>query len=92
VLDPNGNKISPFAINVKMKDYHNIYQFQFIQEDLNRYQLLLVVNDQFDTERSILEDLYKILGQEANIEISIVDEIKPLPSGKRPYIINKFSV
>lgn len=92
VLDSNGNKISPFAINVKLKDYRNIYQFQFIQEDFNRYQLLLVVNNQFDAKNAILKDLYTILGKKANIKITIVDEINPLPSGKRPYIINKLNV
>jgi|SRR5690625_535741 len=92
ILDSKENKISPFSINVMMKDYQNIYQFQFIQEDLNKYQLLLVINDKFNVKDAILQDLYKILGEDANISVSIVNEIKPLPSGKRPYIINKLNI
>src|SRR5699024_9527202 len=92
ILDSKGNKISPFSINVMMKDYQNIYQFQFIQEDINKYQLLLIINNKFNAKEAILRDLYKILGENADVDISIVDEIKPLPSGKRPYIINKLNI
>lgn len=89
LIDVNGNEVSPFSINVKMKDYINIYQFQFIQENYNEYNMLLVVNESFDENENLLNDLRKILGKSANIKIEKVDDIAPLPSGKRPYIINK---
>jgi len=92
ILDSQGNIISPFSINVMMKDYENIYQFQFVQEGINQYHLLLITNSKFKGKESLLADLYKILGTDANIEVFIVDEIKPLPSGKRPYIINKLDI
>src|SRR5699024_8903957 len=92
ILDSKGNKISPFSINVIMKEHQNIYQFQFIQEDLNQYKLLLITNEEFNGRNSIFKDLHDILGVNANIEILIVDEIKPLPSGKRPYIVNKLEL
>ena len=91
ILDENNNEVSPFSINVKMKDYKNIYQFQFIQEDYNRYKLLLIVSEEFEGEKVILSGLKKILGKNANIQMELVESIPPLPSGKRPYIINKLN-
>lgn len=45
----------------------------------------------FDEEPIIRSRLGDILGEEAEIELSLVDEIPALPSGKRPYILNRMS-
>ncbi|MFC3039872.1 phenylacetate--CoA ligase family protein [Virgibacillus xinjiangensis] len=91
LLDVNGEEVSPFSLNVRMKEYNNVYQFQFIQEKHNEYYLNLVVNENYNEEKMILENLHYILGEDANIKIHYVEEIEPLPSGKRPYIINKLN-
>lgn len=91
VFNPDGEPISPFAINGLFRDLDGIKQFQFIQCSSNLYRVLLVVMATFDSdaEYTIRERLVKILGDKARIEISYVDSIPPLPSGKRPYILNR---
>jgi len=90
VYDIKGNKISPFAVNGALRDFNNIKSFQFIQNDLMDNELDIIINGEFTKrdEQLILERFNSILGTEPKIEI--VNEIKPLKSGKRPYIINNF--
>lgn len=91
VLDTKGERVSPFAINGAFRDLSKVQQFQFIQIDEGRYQVLVVPLPGFDEEPIIRSRLGDILGEEAEIELSLVDEIPALPSGKRPYILNRMS-
>jgi len=33
--------------------------------------------------------LLEVVGRQARLEVEYVDDIPPLPSGKRPYVINE---
>ena len=72
-----------------MIDLPNTIQYQFIQETRKSYTLKIIAMNSFDTEVTVKDKLSNILGSDADIEIQFVDEIPPLPSGKRPAIMNK---
>lgn len=89
IYDIYGNVVSPHKVSVVFWNYSELKQFQFIQEGKNKYKVLLNIKDHFERENELKETLKFILGKEANININIVDNIPPLPSGKRKYIMNK---
>ncbi|MBS4192609.1 phenylacetate--CoA ligase family protein [Bacillus sp. FJAT-49705] len=93
IFDTNGERVSPFAINGAMRDIENVLQYQFIQENEKVFKLLIVpVNNLREQTNDILTERFQaILGNEAIININVVETIKPLPSGKRPYIISKLN-
>ncbi|MBN2412662.1 phenylacetate--CoA ligase family protein [candidate division KSB1 bacterium] len=67
----------------------NIIQYQFIQKNKDNYVIKLAVKDTFKNEKYIYTQFKNLLGQDAHIKFEYVDTIEPLPSGKRPIIINQ---
>lgn len=91
IEDTNGNKLYPTALSILMEEYPFIIQYQFIQESKHEYTFNLVFNEVSDKLLLKLEQTLKSwVGSDAIITINKVSEIKKLPSGKRPYIINKY--
>jgi phenylacetate-CoA ligase len=89
ICGTNGQRISPYAINMAMKEWEGIIQFQFVQKDATAYELRLQTLPSFNQEEPLYRLLQSLVGQDAELTISYVEEISPLPSGKRPYIINE---
>jgi phenylacetate-CoA ligase len=91
VYTPAGTRISPFAINGAMRDLKEVRQFQFIQTMKSEYELKIVATEEYDSrsEDIIRARMNSILGIDGNLNILYVDDIAPLESGKRPYILNK---
>jgi len=93
IYTTDGEKITPMAINGVFrdsKDSDNIIQYQFIQEDAKEYRLLLqLIEEKIDVD-PIIENLKRMLGEDASINIEFVSHIPPLKSGKRPYIVNHY--
>ena len=79
--------------NIMMSKIENIYQFQFIQKGRKEYDLKILPKKSFDESKlNELKNQYKnLLGQDALINIILVDKIETLKSGKRPYIINQYA-
>jgi phenylacetate-CoA ligase len=90
IYDTSGNRVSPFAINGAMRDLEGVAQFQFVQKEATLYKISLRVLPSFAGEALVLERLQAILGADAILQPQYVEEIPPLPSGKRPYIINEW--
>ncbi|WP_445005398.1 hypothetical protein [Halomonas mongoliensis] len=89
IRSTDGEVISSFKINGALRESKGIVQFQFSQEEKREYLLKVVAKDKVD-EISVV-GLYKgILGEDAVVKVAYVKEIEPLPSGKRPYIIQNF--
>ena len=88
-----GDALMPFNINIMMSKIENIYQFQFIQKGRKEYDLKILPKKSFDESKlNELKNQYKnLLGQDALINIILVDKIETLKSGKRPYIINQYA-
>jgi phenylacetate-CoA ligase len=90
VFDAVGDRVSPFAVNSAIQDLDGIIQFQFVQRAPARYTVRLVTLPSFAGEETIRNRLRPILGgEEAQLAFDYVPEIAPLPSGKRPIIVNQ---
>jgi phenylacetate-CoA ligase len=68
-----------------------VSQFQFIQNDSNKYLLKLnCLGNTFPSKQTLLEELKTFVGNDADIELELVDNIPVLASGKRKKIVNNF--
>lgn len=89
----DGHALYPLYLDSIMERYPDFNQYQFIQLSSRDYELRLVLNVNSalsnELKESLLNDFKTWLGTEALIEIKLVTDIEKLPSGKRPYIINK---
>lgn len=69
----------------------SILQYQLIQETKSDFRLLVIPKDPSIGE--VLNELNVAmlgwLGEGANLNIEVVKSLEMLPSGKRPYVINK---
>ncbi|MDY0392057.1 MAG: phenylacetate--CoA ligase family protein [Candidatus Bipolaricaulis sp.] len=74
-----------------------ICRFQFIQEDYDVVRLLVVpvvspeeAKERVENERAGIEEkLRSLMGIECCLQIELVEEIPPTPSGKHRYVISK---
>ncbi|MDR7871382.1 MAG: hypothetical protein RIN55_11000 [Tissierellaceae bacterium] len=88
IYNTRGEMISPHAITNGFWKYSNVLkQFQFIQEDINRYKIILNVMDNFNHESIILSTIKSIVGDNSIVEVEYRNEIPVLNSGKRKYIV-----
>ncbi|MFA7744099.1 hypothetical protein [Salinicoccus roseus] len=90
LFDQNDEKISPFAINVYLKDFKEIGQFQFIQEDKATYKLLTSNVLSYQIKSEVAHGLKEILGKDIKLSMYYTSEMLKLASGKRPYIVNNY--
>ena len=89
IYDAAGNRLVPFVINHAMGGVDNVIQYQFVQHDHGRYRMRLCVMPGFAQEDVIRGRLLHALGPKASLDFEYVEDIPPLPSGKRPYIVNE---
>ncbi len=92
IYTPKGEKISPFSINVMMKDVTGVIKFQFIQKDKDNYVMNVVPDFKSYNEIEIKEIIHSILGSDAKVKIQQVESIPTLPSGKTAYIVNEYKI
>lgn len=90
VLDQDGNLVSWAAINVIIWPYKEIKEFRFIQTDRFKFELLLSTYDGTRVDKEIIKKFKELLGEKSEIDITYLEEIPSLESGKRPYIINRY--
>lgn len=95
LTDTGGKPISSLALGPMIyKPLANAslnIQFQLVQEDAGKYDLKLkAVENEFPkaVQQEIYSGLLEKLGNDAQLKISFVDDIPPLPSGKRPVYLN----
>jgi phenylacetate-CoA ligase len=89
IIAPNGSYISPIAIDDVFDGFIGIHSFRFIQNTETEFEVELVTNEKYLYEQQLLDGFKRLLGPRANISFKYIDEIPPLPSGKRPFIINE---
>lgn len=91
IYDVNGNVLSPHVITNTMWFFANeVNQFQFIQHDLNNYEIKINLkkSDTVFLAEKLNKHLKTYLGDDANIKQTFVDEIPVLSSGKRKKVVN----
>lgn len=88
IRDTRGRRVSPFGITNVIWDLEDIIQLQIRQEGPRVYRVLIVPTERFSGEDLLRMKLYDVLGEDADLVVERVDDIPPLRSGKRPYIVN----
>jgi len=89
IYSSDGAVVSSMGLNGVMRDIERVLQFQLIQTGILDYQINLVIMEGFSSEDEIISRYKKILGENANVLIEYMQDIPPLGSGKRPYILQK---
>jgi len=94
LFNTKGNPLYPLHLDEIMDPYHSIAQYQLIQQGQKDYTIKLVLGKKFQERTFDIDklkaELNQWLGDDALITITYVEDIEQLPSGKRPYIINKY--
>ena len=87
----DGNFVSPSILTHPFKVVGGVIRSQVVQTRADHVQVLLEVNQSFDTtQQQLLHDaLTQRLGQGMTIELTVVDEIPRERSGKFRWVINK---
>ena len=87
----DGTPIYPLAYGRILKNYPCIGQWQFVQTDEKQYQLRLILRENDENAlKEMKNDIQSILGEDANIEFKLVDDIPVLTSGKRKPVVNEW--
>ena len=86
VYATDGRLISPAKISVMMWGLEGVSQWQFIQETQMDYKLKVNAETSIDFE-GIITMIKKVIGEDAKIEIILVDEIPVTSSNKRRAVI-----
>ncbi|HMP73243.1 MAG TPA: hypothetical protein PKE55_08270 [Kiritimatiellia bacterium] len=91
IYSTDGSRLSWAVIYDIMSYAEHLIQYQFSQESDTRYQLSIVPGKDYSQhDQETLQRKFKaLLGEDADIEFKILETITPLPSGKRPMIINR---
>jgi phenylacetate-CoA ligase len=92
VYDTRGDLISSFIVYTKFHRYYGLLkQYQFIQTHKKEYLVKLNIQDSFNFEEELIEDIKVDFGKDAIVSIEYVDEIPALSSGKRKKVVNLYS-
>lgn len=89
---PSGNEISPAILGHFLFVYNDhleaVRHYQLVQESAKRVNLLVVPSEGWEEARRerLRTDLNRLLGDEMEVDVQIVSEIRPESSGKRPII------
>jgi len=89
VYDTNQVAIHPMALARILKNYDEIEMWQFIQKNKDTYELKIKLTDEMDITDCVFQ-MKEIFGQNAHIEITLVDDIPALASGKRKPVKNEW--
>ncbi len=87
VFDTNQVAVHPMVLARILKNYDEIELWQFIQKDMDKYELKLKLSTEMDLADCIIQ-LKEIFGQNAQIEVKLIDDIPVLASGKRKPVLN----
>jgi len=73
-----------------LRDEPGIVQFRTVQHELDRFEVLLVVDSGFDpaTIARVQRRYKKLFGSETRVDCRVVDRIPPDPSGKHRYVVS----
>ncbi|GAH86193.1 unnamed protein product, partial [marine sediment metagenome] len=91
IVLPNDTIVSPFELVNHLKYLPGVLEFRVIQRTIDQFVLQLKIEQNFTKGtviRKATKEMTGILGQQSDIEIQIVDEIPPDPSGKVRSVIS----
>ena len=87
----DGHWLTFSQFTVVLKRITSIQTYQIIQKELDLILIKLKVDDDFSEadRQTIIDKCRHVLGSDNRLEIEIVDEIPPTPSGKRRFFISE---
>jgi phenylacetate-CoA ligase len=90
VRTPDGRSVPGEFFPHLMKDYPAIRQFQVVQEELNRVQIRLVLNNQLSEENrtSLNREIRNVLGPAIDFDFLGVDDIPLTAAGKHRVVVS----
>ncbi|WP_274475266.1 phenylacetate--CoA ligase family protein [Mangrovimonas aestuarii] len=88
IFNTKGELISSYIVYKNMWQYTEIEQYQFVQEDINKYSLKISLKGEFRRQDQLINEFKSYLGEDAKLSIKYVDEIPLLDSGKRKKVVN----
>lgn len=91
IYDTSGRIISPVTITNYMWPFDKLLQYQFIQENKNKYLIKLNGSKGNYDDNEFIKIFKGLLGQDANIIIEHVDEVPVLNSGKRKHVVCNYN-
>jgi len=92
IYNTKGEVVSSFTITNSMWKYIELAQYQFIQLSKKEYKFKLNALEKFEREQELIEEFKVYLGNDAKIQVTYVDEVPLLSSGKRKKVLNTMKV
>ncbi len=92
IYNTKGEVVSSFTITNSMWNYTELAQYQFIQISKKEYKFKLNALERFRRERELIEEFKGYLGNDAKIQVTYVNEVPLLSSGKRKKVLNTMEV
>ena len=92
IYNTKGDVVSSFTITNSMWKYTELAQYQFIQTSKKEYKFKLNALKKFGREQELIEEFKGYLGNDAKIQVTYVDEVPLLSSGKRKKVLNTTKV
>jgi len=91
IVTPTGKLVSPCLLVNILKVIPGITQYKLVQERKGELKVQLAKGKEFspETVNQVMQGLKKVLGDEMDIEIKVVEQIPPDPPGKIHSIISK---
>ncbi len=93
-VKPDGSKIHGEYFTHLFYELPQVKQFQMIQKSLEKIDLKIVessLQSNRDYLKSIISKMKEMLGNQAQVNVEILDEIKPTSTGKLFFTISKIS-
>lgn len=87
IYDTNGRRLVSFAVTNKMERLRGIKQYQLLQTDTKAYTLSIVADSNMLVENEVVGLLKSVLGEDALINVDMLEAIEPLASGKYKTVI-----
>ncbi|HBE39783.1 MAG TPA: hypothetical protein DDW27_00990 [Bacteroidales bacterium] len=94
IVGTNGNRVTgTFWTLFFRHNFKGIEKFQVIQETSNQINIWFEINESYNNRdnETIINEIKKLLGDDLQIEIHVVDEISKTATGKHRWIISKVS-
>lgn len=87
----SGELQSPLTIINAMWEYSDLLQYQFVQNGEMDYEIKLnSVTPTYEREAEVVTEMKRIVGENASITVTYVNEIPLLASGKRKQVVNNY--
>ncbi len=85
----DGRQVSASHFAQPFRTYTDIIEAQVIQEDYDNITAKLVIKPDFTDFDGFIFEMHRILGNDVNVKLEVVDAIEKTVSGKYKFIISK---